>query len=213
MNSTSGVSLAVIITIPSLFGLILLVALTTAAIVLVCKRWNNQGTRAEAHYSTVGPPLPPAKLEKNQSDEGNLESLRIANTKDDIDNDSDHFYDEIAKNTSTDTNMHHQTTVVVTTDENIAYYCTNTATASEIQTGENVAYSCKLHDTIENIAYRTNIAIAPEIQVEENMAYSHSFDDTCGPQYSSSSNEAVTDMVPSSSHATDASISAPEIET
>ena len=213
MNSTSGVSLAVIITIPSLFGLILLVALTTATIVLVCKRWNNQGTQAEAYYSTVGPPpLPPAKLEKNLSDEGNLESLRIANTKDDIDNDSDCFYDEIAKNTSTDTSMHHQTTVVVTANENIAYYHTNTATASEIQTGENVAYSYELHDTIENIAYGTNIAITPEIQVEENVAYSRSFDDTCGPQYSFS-NEAVTDMVPSSSRATDVSISAPEIET
>ena len=186
---SSGVP-AVIITIPSLICLALLVTLTTTTIVLVCKRWNNQGTRAEAYYTTVGPPLPPAKLEKNQSYEGNLESLRIANTEDD------------------------QTTVIVTTNEDVAYHHTNTAAASEIQTGEDVAYSSELHDIIENIAYGTNIAIAPEIQVEENVAYSCNLDDTCGPQDSSCiPNEDVTDMVPSSVHGTNVSISAPEIET
>ena len=169
MNSeilTTGV-LAVIIIIPSLFSLMVLIALTTIIIILVHKRRTKQGTQAEAYYSTVGPPLPPAKLERNRSYEGSLESLRIANKENNIDNNSDRFYDKI---TCTDTSIHYQPIEIVTTNANRAYYHTNTATAPEIQPEENVAYShTELIDTTENVAYGTNIAIAPEIHVEEKV--------------------------------------------
>ena len=89
MNSempTAGV-LAVIIIILSLFALILVVALTTTIIVIVNKKCNSQsqGIRDEVYYSTVGPPLPPVKMEKNMSYEGSsrLEPWRIVNTEDD----------------------------------------------------------------------------------------------------------------------------------
>ena len=90
MNSempTAGV-LAVIIIILSLFALILVVALTTTIIVIVNKKCNSQsqGIRDEVYYSTVGPPLPPVKIEKYMSYEGSsrLEpQWRIVNTEDD----------------------------------------------------------------------------------------------------------------------------------
>lgn len=188
MNSeilTAGV-LAVTISIPSLFGLTLLVALTTTLIVLVHKKSKNQRAQAEAYYSVVGPPLPPVKTEKKWSYEGNFKPLRIANIKHDIDDNSDHFLTE-NNSTESDTSIYRQPNVIITT------YHNNTATASEVQTEENVAYSHELLDTIENVAYGTNIAIAPEIQVEENVAYSRNLDGTRGLQDSSSPNENITD--------------------
>lgn len=191
---TTGV-LAVIITIPSLFALMLLVAWTATTIVLVHKRRTKQGAQAEAYYSTVGPPLPPAKLERNKSYEGSLESLRNTNKEHDIDNNSDQFYDKIMEDNCTDTSIHHQPTEIVTTNDNVAYYHTNTATAPEIQSEENVAYShTELVDITKNVAYGTNIAIASEIQVEENVACSRKPNDNpSGPaQDSQSSNENAT---------------------
>ena len=133
---TAGM-LAVIITIPSLFALILVVALTiyTAIIVLVIKR-NNQGTRAESYYSTVGPPLPPIKIDKNMSYEGRLEPWRIANTEVDYNDRSLQPIDKICNNSTSDSDtssLHHQHSVpvTITINENTAYG-TNIATAPEI---------------------------------------------------------------------------------
>ena len=188
MNSealSTGV-LAVIITIPSLLALMMIVLTTTIIVILVHKRRTYmQGTQDETYYSTVGPPLPPANLEKNMSYGGNLEYLRIADKEQchhDTD-DSDQFYEKITEKCA-DTSIHHQPTdseqiVTAPVNENAAYCPTSTATAvdPEIQTEENVAYSQKLVEANENIAYGTNIAIAPEIQTEENVAYSRKPDD------------------------------------
>ena len=171
--------LAAIVIIPSLFGLTLLIALTVIVIALVHKRWTKRGNQAEAYYCTVGPPLLPARLEENTSCERNLEPLRIANTEHDIDkNPQDQFHNKIdidltENNQRADAVIHHQPAVIVMTNKNVAYFPTNTATATglEIQTEENVAYSQKFVDTNENIAYGTDIAIAPEIQTEDNVAY------------------------------------------
>ena len=145
---TAGM-LAVIITIPSLFALILVVALTTTIIVLVIKR-NNRGTRAESYYSTVGPPLPPIKIDKNMSYEGSsrLEPWRVANTEVDYDDRSLQPVDKICDYSTSDSdtsNLHHQHSVpvTVTTNENVAYG-TNIATTPEIQAKENVAYNYEI---------------------------------------------------------------------
>ena len=181
---TAGV-LAVIITIPSLFALILVVAFTTTSIVLIIKKikWTNRGTRAESYYSTVGPPLPPVKIDKNMSYEGRLKPWRIANTEVDYDNKS------VQPDTSS---LHHQHSVpvnVTTINENTAYG-TNVATAPEIQAEENVAYNFEIDDSpspprnsqsfhkdapemLSNPAYATNISIAPEIGTQTNVAYVH----------------------------------------
>ena len=174
-----GMSTAVIITIPSLFALILVVAFTTTSIVLIIKKikWTNRGTRAESYYSTVGPPLPPVKIEKNMSYEVRLEPWRVANTEVDYDDKS------VQPDTS---NLHHQHSVpvTVTTTENTAYG-TNVATAPEIQAEENVAYNFEIDDSpsppqnsqslheemISSPAYATNISIAPEIETQTNLAY------------------------------------------
>ena len=181
---TAGI-LAVIITIPSLFALILVVALTTTIIVLVIKR-NNRGTRAESYYSTVGPPLPPIKIDKNMSNEGRLEPWRIANTEVDYDDRSLQPVDKICDNSTSDSDtssVHHQHSVPVTVT------------------------------TTENTAYGTNIATAPEIRAEENVAYNYEISaDPSGPRHSQSSREDAPEMIPNPAYATNVSI-APEIGT
>ena len=119
INLTAAV-LAVIITVPSLFALMLLVALTATTIVLVHKRWTKQGTQAEAYYSTVGPPLPPAKLDY-------------------------HTNAAAAPEIQPEENVAYSHTELVDTTENVAYG-TNIAIAPDIQVEENLAYSCKPND-------------------------------------------------------------------
>ena len=155
--------LAVIITIPSLLALVILIVLPTVIIIILIynRRSTKQGTQAEACYSTVGPPLPPAKLEKNVSYEGSFGSLRIIDKEqchhDTQSDDSDQFYEKITEKCM-DTSIHHQPidSEIVTkpVNETVAHCPTNTATAMdpEILTEENVAYSQKLIDTNENIA-------------------------------------------------------------
>ena len=62
-------SLAATAIIPSLLAITFIVAFTVTLILLIRKKCNSQETliEAEANYSTIGPPMPTVRIERNMS--------------------------------------------------------------------------------------------------------------------------------------------------
>ena len=215
--------------VTSLLALVFMAAFTATLIILLvhiqCRRnHSNHGTlmqTPEANYSTVGPPLPPIRIERNMSYEERViqtdnhsivghdtsNSFVEANDNADLDNT---LQSQLVLNESVETGSVPTNTSIVnmlllqrSDTETLPPECESTTSDSESIT-ERVAY---LHNT-QNALDNVTIPRDHGIQTQENIAYDRQFE----LQDLGSSNEETARMVANPAYGTDVAI-VPEVQT
>ena len=211
--------------IPSLLAITFIVAFTVTLILLIRKIRNSQTsetlTRAEANYSTIGPPMPPVRIERNMSYEERAIHAEVSNPTD-TNNFMEANNSVVLDNINLQLMLHESGTPTRNlTVNNMSFQGETLPTEHEsTPESESNTQEYRFHQPRATVtggtkieAYGNNIDIAPEIQAQGNVAYNSNFsDESFGSQDLRSPDEDATEMVSNQAYGTDVSI-APEIQT
>ena len=190
-------SLAATAIIPSLLAITFIVAFTVTLILLIRKKRNSQETliEAEANYSTIGPPMPPVRIERNMSYEQRAVHTEATDTNSFMEANNSVVLDDIGlqqllvlhepgtesipKRNLTVNNTSLEGEPLPTEYESTSEGESNTQEYyDQDQPRGNITGATRrvTHTTemASNPAYGTDVSIAPEIETQSNLAYEHS---------------------------------------
>ena len=189
-------SLAATAIIPSLLAITFIVAFTVTLILLIRKKRNSQETliEAEANYSTIGPPMPPVRIERNMSYEQRAVHTEETDTNSFMEANNSVVLDDIGlqqllvlhepgtesipKRNFTVNNTSLEGEPLPTEYESTSEGESNTHEYDQDQPRGNITGATRtVTHTMEmasNPAYGTDVSIAPEVETQSNLAYEHS---------------------------------------